>query len=132
MLSVAWPCAPTANSLYQMPNEESNSQLLSLRWLFLHSVDGNGDHGTYSVVADQVRSCVSSSNPILVVADGLSAYVNAFRRAFRSPLHTGKVGRPRLIPWPWYILVLEAIRVALFLLLYLSYVIKDWRAKAAA
>lgn len=38
--------------------------------------------------------------PLLLAADGFSSYVTAFRSAFRSPLHTGEVGRPKLIPWP--------------------------------
>lgn len=37
--------------------------------------------------------------PLLLAADGFSSYVTAFRSAFRSPLHTGQVGRPKLIPW---------------------------------
>ncbi len=37
--------------------------------------------------------------PILLAVDGFSAYVDAFLRIFRSPLHTGKPGRPRLVPW---------------------------------
>ena len=65
-------------------------------------VSHSRDKHLIRALADQVRSCISSNpiNPILVAVDGLSAYVKAFRRAFRSPLHTGKVGRPRLIPWP--------------------------------
>jgi transposase-like protein len=37
--------------------------------------------------------------PLLVVVDGLAGYVRSFRRALRSPQRTGRVGRPRLIPW---------------------------------
>jgi hypothetical integral membrane protein (TIGR02206 family) len=35
-------------------------------------------------------------------------------------------------PWPWYILSLEAIGLAICFLLYLPFAIKDWRAKAMA
>lgn len=35
-------------------------------------------------------------------------------------------------PWPWYVLSLEAIAAAVFLLLYSPFAIRDWRAKAAA
>jgi len=38
--------------------------------------------------------------PLLLCFDGLSSYLNACRQVFRSPLRTGKIGRPRLIPWP--------------------------------
>ena len=31
-------------------------------------------------------------------------YVKAFREAFRSPDHTGRVGRPRLVQWPRVVL----------------------------
>ena len=41
---------------------------------------------------------------LLVVFDGFSAYIDAFTRAFRSPLHTGRRGRPRLIRWPHVVL----------------------------
>jgi len=34
---------------------------------------------------------------LLVGVDGLASYVTAFRRAFRLPVHTGRVGRPRLV-----------------------------------
>ncbi len=38
-----------------------------------------------------------------------------------------------LLPaWPWYIPCAEAIAVAIFMLLYLPFMIKDWRAKQAA
>ena len=38
--------------------------------------------------------------PLLICFDGLSSYVTACRKVFRSPLRTGKPGRPRLISWP--------------------------------
>ena len=34
---------------------------------------------------------------LLVGVDGLASYVTACRRAFRVPVHTGRVGRPRLV-----------------------------------
>lgn len=34
-----------------------------------------------------------------------------------------------LAPWPWYIIELEAIAFAIFFILYLPFLIKDWRAK---
>jgi len=35
---------------------------------------------------------------ILICVDGLAGYPEAVRRVFRRPVHTGKVGRPRLEP----------------------------------
>src|SRR5918997_814191 len=38
--------------------------------------------------------------PLLVVVDGFSSYVEAFRRAFRTREHRGGRGAPRKVPWP--------------------------------
>ena len=38
--------------------------------------------------------------PLLVCLDGFVAYLQAFRRVFRTPLREGQIGRPHLIPWP--------------------------------
>jgi uncharacterized membrane protein YwaF len=37
-----------------------------------------------------------------------------------------------LAPWPWYILELEAIGFAIFFILYIPFLIKDWHAKQLA
>jgi len=37
-----------------------------------------------------------------------------------------------LSPWPWYIFELEAIGFAIFFLLYVPFLLKDWRAKQQA
>lgn len=51
-------------------------------------------------LAQKIRQ-VALCRPLLLAVDGLPSYVEAFRRAFRSPLPgRGQVGRPRLIPWP--------------------------------
>jgi len=34
--------------------------------------------------------------------------------------------------WPWYMLFIEAIGLIMFLLLYLPFIIKDWRTKRKA
>lgn len=49
-------------------------------------------------LADKIRQ-VALCRDVLLAVDGLPSYVDAFRKAFRSPLPTGKVGRPRLISW---------------------------------
>jgi len=38
--------------------------------------------------------------PLRLCLDGFSAYVSACRQVFRTPVRTGKPGRPRLVPWP--------------------------------
>jgi hypothetical protein len=45
-----------------------------------------------------VRGC-AVPRPLLVVMDGLAAYVTAFRHVLREPLRKGEPWRPRLIPW---------------------------------
>lgn len=44
----------------------------------------------------RVRSC-GPVERILLVTDGLASYLGQAPRVFREPLHTGKVGRPRLV-----------------------------------
>lgn len=57
------------------------------------------DRAMARALALKVRAC-ALCRPLLVVLDGFVAYVDAFRKAFRSPQHTGKRGRPRLVRWP--------------------------------
>jgi hypothetical protein len=46
-----------------------------------------------------IRAC-ALPGPLLLATDGLSTYVKAFRKAFRSKEYAGRVGAPRLIAWP--------------------------------
>ena len=46
-----------------------------------------------------VRAC-ALARPMLFCVDGLRSYVKAIQLVFRTPLPTGKRGRPRLISWP--------------------------------
>jgi hypothetical protein len=50
-------------------------------------------------VIAQVRAAARPHQPILFAVDGFKAYVTCILKVFRDPLHTGKVGRPRLIVW---------------------------------
>jgi transposase-like protein len=38
--------------------------------------------------------------PLLLVVDGFTSYLEAFRLAFRTREHMGKRGAPRKVPWP--------------------------------
>jgi len=49
-------------------------------------------------LATQIRS-MALCRQLLLAVDGWASYVRAFQNAFRSPLHTGQIGRPRLIAW---------------------------------
>ena len=44
----------------------------------------------------QIRACAGRLE-LLVCVDGLASYVTAFLRVFRSPVYTGRRGRPRLV-----------------------------------
>jgi hypothetical protein len=57
------------------------------------------DKALIGALVAQIRT-VALCRVLLLAVDGLVSYVDAFQRAFRSPLPTGKRGRRRLIPWP--------------------------------
>ena len=47
----------------------------------------------------KVKTC-ALYGPLLLVTDGLASYVSAWQKAFRTPVFTGKKGRPLLLGWP--------------------------------
>jgi transposase-like protein len=47
-------------------------------------------------LVQQVRACARRLD-LLVCVDGLASYVTAFRRVFRTPVYTGRRGRPRRV-----------------------------------
>lgn len=55
------------------------------------------DLALITALVRQVRAAARRP-AILVCVDGLASYVTAFRRVFRRPERTGRVGRPRLVP----------------------------------
>ncbi|WP_040334209.1 DDE-type integrase/transposase/recombinase [Candidatus Magnetobacterium casense] len=63
------------------------------------------DSRLITTLVEKIRSSAKSLS-ILVCVDGLSSYVTAFKKVFRTPIHTepapdlnrGKVGRPHLEP----------------------------------
>lgn len=57
------------------------------------------DQGLIHALAQRVKAC-ALFGPLLLVTDGLASYVTAWRKAFRSPLLSGQVGRPALVAWP--------------------------------
>lgn len=62
------------------------------------------DKASARVMADLVRRAAGQA-PLLVVCDGFAGYVEAFLKAFRTPLYTGTAGRPRLRTWSELVLV---------------------------
>jgi len=54
------------------------------------------DHILITRLVQLIRRCASSP-AVLVGVDGLASYVRAFVRVFRTPVQTGRRGRPRLV-----------------------------------
>jgi transposase-like protein len=54
------------------------------------------DLGLITGLVQHVRACARRLD-LLVCVDGLASYVTAFRRVFRTPVRTGRRGRPRLV-----------------------------------
>lgn len=57
------------------------------------------DEGLITRLVQQVRGC-ALARPLLICVDGLRAYLSAVQQVFRSPLPTGRPGRPQQIAWP--------------------------------
>lgn len=57
------------------------------------------DRSLIGALAAKVKACARFA-PLLLVSDGFSAYVSAWKKAFRTPLRTGRRGRPALVAWP--------------------------------
>jgi transposase-like protein len=49
-------------------------------------------------LAALIHAC-ALMRPLLLAVEGLSSYVDAFHKAFRTPQRTGKRGAPRKVPW---------------------------------
>jgi transposase-like protein/IS1 family transposase len=67
-------------------------------------VSRNRDKHLGRALAKIVAACCQWG-PLLVVTDGWIAYKDAFAKAFRTPIFTGKRGHPLLLPWPDFVLV---------------------------
>jgi transposase-like protein len=67
------------------------------------AISSQRDEALIRSLVAMVAACAASFG-VLVCVDGLASYVSAFARAFRHPLRTGKVGRPRLVPDPGFLL----------------------------
>ena len=56
------------------------------------------DHALITRLVQLIAACALVA-PLLLVVDGFSSYVEAFRRAFRTREHWGGPGAPRKVPW---------------------------------
>lgn len=61
-------------------------------------VSSRRDYTLIQRLVSQVRQ-LAWERPLLFAADGYASYVRAVRSAFRTPLHTGQRGRPKLLAW---------------------------------
>jgi len=57
------------------------------------------DQNLIDRLAQKVKAC-ALPRPLLLATDGLASYVSAWTKVFRTPVFTGKRGRPLLLAWP--------------------------------
>jgi transposase-like protein len=72
--------------------------VFSRLWLW-GAIGWQRDEALITPVIEQTRAAAQEGKPLLFAVDGFSAYVTRILKVFRGPLHTGKVGRPRLVVW---------------------------------
>lgn len=73
--------------------------MVSTRLWLGAAVRPHRDEGLIGEIVQGVRK-TALARPLLVCVDGLHSYISAVQAAFRTPLPTGKQGRPKLIGWP--------------------------------
>lgn len=59
-------------------------------------------------LASQIRQ-VALERPLLLAVDGWKSYVRAFQQAFRTAIHSGQRGRPRLMAWS-HLLITQVVK----------------------
>lgn len=62
------------------------------------SIERNGTLVTE--VVEHVKAAAMPNQSVLWATDGFRAWASAVLTVFRTPMHTGMPGRPRLQPWP--------------------------------
>jgi transposase-like protein len=62
-------------------------------------VSESRDNVLIEALCAKIKACAVFGR-LLVCVDGLAAYVHALQKAFRTPIWTGRAGRPRLLAWP--------------------------------
>ena len=80
------------------------AMMVSTRLWLGGAVSAKRNRALIDELVAQVRS-VALCRPLLLAVDGLKSYVKAFQNAFRTPLHEGKRGRPKLIAWQGILIV---------------------------
>lgn len=72
--------------------------VFSRLWLW-GAIGWHRDAALVEPVIEQVRAAAQPHQPLVFAVDGFKAYVSCILKVFRDPLHTGRVGRPRLLVW---------------------------------
>lgn len=80
------------------------AMMVSTRLWLGGAVSAKRNLALLSELVAQIRS-VALCRKLLLSVDGLKSYVKAFQKAFRTPLHTGKRGHPKLIAWQEIVIV---------------------------
>ncbi|MCP5086353.1 MAG: IS1 family transposase [Rhodobacteraceae bacterium] len=75
------------------------AMLVSCRLWLGGTVSARRDRKLIDALVAQVRA-IALCRPMVWAVDGLSTYVKAIQRAFRTPLRNGKPGAPRKVAWP--------------------------------
>lgn len=80
--------------------------MVSTRLWLGGAISPHRDLDLIQVLANKIRK-VALCRPLLLAVDGLSSYVTAFRKAFRTalPPRKGELGRPQLVSWPNIVIV---------------------------
>jgi len=75
--------------------------MVSTRLWLGGAISPHRDLDLIQTLANKIRK-VALCRPLLLAVDGLSSYVTAFRKAFRTalPRCKGELGRPQLVSWP--------------------------------
>lgn len=66
------------------------------------------DGNMITLLIEQVRHC-ALYRPLLFCVDGFSAYVSSIQKVFRTPVFTGKQGRPHLRAWE-HVCIVQVIK----------------------
>ena len=80
------------------------AMMVSTRLWLGGAVSPKRNQALIEALVAQIRG-VTLCRPLLLAVDGLKSYVQAFQKAFRSPWHTGKLGRPKLVAWQDIVIV---------------------------
>ncbi|MHA0040626.1 hypothetical protein [Deinococcus sp. PEB2-63] len=72
---------------------------VSSRLLLWGTLAAERTHALIAGVVHQVHCAAQLQSPVLWATDGYGAWKTQVLRVFRTPRHTGRRGRPALVPW---------------------------------